>query len=122
MVVVAVANLALSIALTPELGLEGPAVATALPLFVAFPFMLRVGLRASGASLSQLAERAWAPNYLLGGVLAVGLVALRIVVDAPLAEVVSGGAALLIYWTLFYRFVLGESERTLVRGLVTRRG
>jgi O-antigen/teichoic acid export membrane protein len=122
MVVVAAANLALSIALTPELGLEGPAVATALPFFVAFPFMLRVGLRASGASLSQLAERAWAPNYLLGGVLALGLLGLRIVVDAPLAEVVLGGAALLIYWTVFYRFVLGESERTLVRGLVTRRG
>ena len=37
MVCVAVANLALSLALTPGLGLEGPAVATAVPFVVAFP-------------------------------------------------------------------------------------
>ena len=122
MVVVAAANLALSIALTPELGLEGPAVATAVPFFVAFPFMLRVGLRASGASVSQLAERAWAPNYLLGAVLALGLLGVRIVVDVALAEVVIGAAALLVYWALFYRLILSESERALVRGLVSRRG
>src|SRR3954470_5462908 len=41
MVVVAGANLALSLVLTPILGLEGPALGTAIPYFVAFPFFVR---------------------------------------------------------------------------------
>ena len=53
MIAVAAANLALSLVLTPELGLEGPALATALPFFLAFPFMLRLGLEASGVRLSE---------------------------------------------------------------------
>ncbi|MEA2376641.1 MAG: hypothetical protein QOD13_548, partial [Thermoleophilaceae bacterium] len=55
MVVVAASNLTLSLILTPELGLEGPAVGTAVPFVVAFPFMLRLGLSASGASLGDVA-------------------------------------------------------------------
>ena len=49
MIVVAATNLALSLVLTPELGLEGPAIAIALPFFLAFPFLLRLGLRAVGS-------------------------------------------------------------------------
>jgi O-antigen/teichoic acid export membrane protein len=123
MLVVAAANLALSVTLTPELGLEGPAVATALPFFVAFPLLLRLGLRASGASLSELAEHAWLPNYLLGGCLALVLVIARAL--APMDETIPvlvlavGGVSL--YWALFYRLVLRPGERELVSGLVKRR-
>ena len=39
--------------------------------------MLRLGLRASGATLGELARRAWAPNYLLGAALAAALIAGR---------------------------------------------
>jgi O-antigen/teichoic acid export membrane protein len=122
MVVVATANLTLSLVLTPEIGLEGPAVATALPFLLAFPFMLRLGLRASGANASELVERAWVPNYLLGALLALGLVAVRTFVDDAPAEVALGASAVLLYWIVFYRVVLGAAERTLVRGLVRRPG
>ena len=56
----AVLNLALSLVLTPELGIEGPALGTAIPFFLAFPLLLRAGLSASGAPLAELARRAWA--------------------------------------------------------------
>ena len=56
-------NLVLALVLTPELGLEGPALATAIPFFLAFPLLLSVGLDASGAPLGELARRAWLPAY-----------------------------------------------------------
>jgi Polysaccharide biosynthesis C-terminal domain len=63
---VAVANLVLALVLTPELGLEGPALATAVPFVVAFPIALRVALGASGASAGELARRrttSWAGSW-----------------------------------------------------------
>ena len=50
MVVLAVSNLALALVLTPELGVEGPALATTIPFVLAFPLMLRNGLLATGVS------------------------------------------------------------------------
>jgi O-antigen/teichoic acid export membrane protein len=124
MVVVAASNVALSLVLTPELGIEGPAVATALPFFVAFPFLLRLGLRASGASVADLWRRAWAPNYLLGAGLAALLIAGRAVLPMDSTAAVMGLAAscLLLFWGAFYRFVLASDERALVRGLLSRSG
>jgi len=61
LVAAAAVNLVLSLALTPWLGLEGPAVATAIPFVLAFPLLLRVGLGASGLALRELAVHAWAP-------------------------------------------------------------
>jgi O-antigen/teichoic acid export membrane protein len=123
MIVVAASNLALSLVLTPELGIEGPAIATAAPFFAAFPFMVRLGLSASGASLRDLAGRAWTPNYGLGAALALGLVAGRAVL--PMDETVAvlclalGGP--LAFWAAFYGAILEPAERELVRGLLSRR-
>jgi O-antigen/teichoic acid export membrane protein len=124
MVVVAASNLALSLILTPELGLEGPAVGTAVPFVVAFPFMLRLGLSASGASLGDVARRAWAPNYVLGALLAASLVLGRVALPMDRTAAVMGLAVLgvLVYWGAFYRCVLASDERELVRGLLGRRG
>jgi hypothetical protein len=122
MIVVAAANLALALVLTPELGLEGPPVATALPFLLAFPFVLRLGLRASGARISELAERAWLPNYALGAALALGLLAWRSVAGDDTLVVAGGALGPLAYWLLFDRLVLDSGERELVRGLVSRRG
>jgi O-antigen/teichoic acid export membrane protein len=124
MVVVAASNLTLSLILTPELGLEGPAVGTAVPFVVAFPFMLRLGLSASGASLGDVARRAWAPNYVLGALLAASLVLGRVALPMDRTAAVMGLAVLgvLVYWGAFYRFVLASDERELVRGLLGRRG
>ncbi|MBA3263400.1 MAG: oligosaccharide flippase family protein [Thermoleophilaceae bacterium] len=124
MVCVAGANLVLSLVLTPELGLEGPALGTAVPFVLAFPFMLRLGLRASGASLADLARRAWAPNYLFGAALAACLLAGRAVLPMDQTAAVMGLAAggVLLYWGAFYALVLAPGERELARTLLNRRG
>jgi O-antigen/teichoic acid export membrane protein len=124
MVVVAASNLALSLVLTPELGIEGPAVATAAPFVCAFPFMLRLGLRASGAALTDLARRAWAPNYLIGAALALTLVVGRAVLpmNNTVAVLLLAMAGPLAFWATFYAVVLESDERTLVRGLLRRGG
>jgi O-antigen/teichoic acid export membrane protein len=118
MIVVAAANLALSLVLTPELGLEGPAIAIALPFFLAFPFLLRLGLRAARAGVAELAERAWAPNYLLGAGLAVVLLVWRWIAEDNTLVVLGGALGPLLYWLAFYRLVLDAGERRLVRGFL----
>jgi len=121
---VAAANIALSLALTPWLGLEGPALGTAIPFVLAFPLMLRLGLRAGGVRLGELARRAWLPAYSLGALLAAGLVGLRLAVDVEsIAAVAAAGAGgIALYWAAFAVLFLGEDERALVRGLLRRRG
>jgi O-antigen/teichoic acid export membrane protein len=115
-------NLVLSLALTPALDLEGPALGTAIPFLLAFPVLVRVGLSASGASLGELARRAWLPAYLLGAVLAAALVALRLGLDVHTLPAVIGLAlaGVLGYWLAFYLVWLDPGERALVRGLATR--
>jgi len=122
MVVLAVCNLAIALLLTPELGVEGPALATTIPFVVAFPVMLRLGLRAAGVSLHELVRRALAPAYLLGALLALALLALRVGLDPRSLPTVLAAAAggVLAYWAGFYAIVLDPHERELVRGLVKR--
>jgi O-antigen/teichoic acid export membrane protein len=112
-------NLALSLALTPLLGLEGPAVGTAAAFLAAFPFLLRQALLASGARLADLARRAWLPAYGLGLVLAAALVGLRLAAHpsglAAVAGIAAGAVA--AYWVAFYVLWLDRDERALVRGL-----
>ena len=114
----AVLNLALSLVLTPELGIEGPALGTAIPFFLAFPLLLRAGLSASGAPLRELARRAWLPSYSLGLVLAGVLVAVRLGLEPESLPAVLATAAggVLAYWAAFYGIVLSASERALFRG------
>lgn len=120
----ALANLALSLILTPELGLEGPALGTAIPFLLAFPLMLRVGLAASSADLGELARRAWLPAYALGAALAAALLGLRAALDPGTLPVVLALAAggVLGYWLAYCALVLEPAERALARGLVSRPG
>ena len=116
MVGVAVANLALSLALTPVLGLEGPALGTAIPFLVAFPLLLRLGLSVAPVSLGELARQAWLPAYALGALLAAGLAALRLEFELDtlpaLAAAIAGGLAL--YWGTYAVAVLRQDERRLL--------
>jgi len=120
---VAALNLALTLSLTPSLGLEGPALGTAISYLVGFPFLLRLGLRASGAGLAELARQAWAPAYLLGALLAAALLGARAVSDLDtlpqLLPVLVGGPVL--YWLAYMALVLRPRERTLVRQVLARR-
>ena len=123
-VLAALMNLVLSLALTPVLGLEGPALATAIPFALAFPLMLGVGLRAGGVALGEVARHAWVPAYGLGVVLAAALVGLRLVaapesLPAVVGAAVAGVAA---YWVAFYALVLDPGERALARGTLRRPG
>jgi len=123
MCVVAGFSLVLSLALTPALGLEGPALATAIPFVLAFPAILTLGLRAGGGvRVSELARRSWAPAYSLGVVLAAALVLLRVAADPDTLPVVLAAAVggVLAYWLAFYAAVLEPGERALVRGLLGR--
>jgi len=115
-------SLVLALVLTPELGVEGPAVATAGALLAAFPLLLRVGLRASGVRLVDLGARALLPAYGLGALLAGLLVAVRLALEP---ETLPGVAALAVagvalYWESFYALVLDTDERALARGLLRR--
>jgi O-antigen/teichoic acid export membrane protein len=111
-------NLVLSLVLTPELGIEGPALGTAIPFFLAFPLLLRAGLSASGAPLGELARRAWLPAYALGLVLAGVLVAVRVGLEPETlpAVLVTAVGGVLAYWAAFYGLVLSSDERALFRG------
>jgi O-antigen/teichoic acid export membrane protein len=123
-VLAALMNLVLSLALTPALGLEGPALATAIPFALAFPLMLGVGLRAGGVALGEVARHAWVPAYGLGVVLAAALVVLRLVAAPESLPAVVGAAAagVIAYWVAFYALVLDAGERELARGTFRRRG
>lgn len=123
MVVVAVANLALSLALTPELGLEGPALGTAIPFFLAFPVLLRLALGIAGLPLGELARSAWLPAYSTAAVLAGALVALRLAAEPDTLGAVVGAATggLLAYWAAFYFVWLAPDERALVRDVARLR-
>jgi O-antigen/teichoic acid export membrane protein len=116
--VVAGANLALSLILTPALGLEGPALGTAIPFALAFPFFLRAGLGVAGVPLAELARRAWLPAYSLGAALAAALVALRLALDpsglVAVAALALGGA--LVYWGAYVALCLDPDERQMLRG------
>ena len=124
MVCAAVLNLVLSLVLTPELGIEGPALGTAIPFFLAFPLMLRAGLSASGAGLSELARGAWLPTYGLAIVLAAGLLAIRAGPDPETLPAVLAAAfgGLLAYWAAFYLLAFSGEERSFARGLLSRSG
>ena len=117
---VAALNLALTLALTPWLGLEGPALGTAISYLVGFPFLLRLSLAATGVALRDLAREAWLPAYALGGALAAVLVTARALFGldstGPLAAALLGGP--LLYWLAYVTLVLRPSERSLVRDLL----
>ncbi len=121
---VAVSNLALSLALTPWLGLEGVTIGTAVPYLVGFPFLLRMLLREVPVSPRTLWAEAFRPAYALGVALAAGLVAVRLVAPpetlVPLLAVI--GAGLAAYWGAFYLLCLAPGERRLVRDLLPRSG
>jgi O-antigen/teichoic acid export membrane protein len=113
----AVLNLVLAILLTPELGIEGPALATSVALVAAFPVLLRAGLSASGARLVDLLRQAVLPAHALGAVLAGVFVAVRLAFEPDTLPAVGALAVggVLAYWLAYYALVLDSSERGLLK-------
>jgi O-antigen/teichoic acid export membrane protein len=122
MIAIAIVNIGLSLVLTPELGVEGPALAVTTAFLLAFPWMLRIGLRATAVPLGELTRRAFAPAYGLGILLAGALLGARQALEPETLPVVFGLGAcgVVAYWTACYLLVFDDDERGLVRGLVTR--
>jgi O-antigen/teichoic acid export membrane protein len=123
---VALANLALSLALTPWIGLEGVAIGTTLPYLVVFPFQLRLVLPVAAVSIRELVEQVWVPAYTLGLALAAALVAARLLLspDTAMVVIAIAGAGVLAYWIAYYalwlrpheRKLIGDTARTLLSG------
>ena len=120
---VAGASVLLALALVPPYGLEGVALATAIPYVALFPYLLRITLRAIPVPTRELALRAFLPAWALALVLGAALVAVRLVLDpgSALAVAVAAAAGLLGYWVAYFLLWLDRGERTLVRGLLRRR-
>jgi PST family polysaccharide transporter len=116
---VALTNLALSLALTPSLGLNGVVLGTTLAYVLGFPFFIRLTVRVFRVRLDELAREAWIPAYVTGLVVAAGLVAVRVTVTLDSAPRVLGAGllAVLVYWAIYYAAWLRPSERVLVRSI-----
>ena len=117
MIGIAVVNLVLSLVLTPELGVEGPAVALSVAFALGLPLLLRIGLRATSVPLGELVRRAFAPAYALGLALALVLLVVRELLEpdgvAPVLAVCALGV--LAYWGAFHSLVMDPGERELLR-------
>ena len=115
-------NLVIALILTPELGVEGPAVATAGALAAAFPLLLRTGLRASGVALPDLLRRAMVPASGLGALLGGALLAVRFGFEPETLPAVAAAAIAGVgsYWAAYYMLVFDDAERVLARGLLRR--
>lgn len=116
------ATVVLALALVSAFGLDGAALATAIPYVVLFPYMVRITLRAVPLPVGELVRRAFAPAWALGLALVAALVAARLALDPRTALAVAGlaFAALALYWAAYYALALDPGERALVRGLARR--
>ncbi len=116
---VAGVNLALSVALTPWLGLEGPALATAIAYICAFPFFLSIAASVAPGVLPALAREAWLPAYSLAAALALLLAGAHLLLPlerpAVLIAVLLAGPVL--YWLAYALLWLAPGERALVRAV-----
>jgi O-antigen/teichoic acid export membrane protein len=117
--VVAVLNLALSLVLTPSLGLNGVVLGTTIPYVLILPFFVALAISVFPVTFSELAREAWLPAYTTAAVIAASLGALRASVSLDTVPEVAGAAtvALLAYWTIYYIVWLRPDERSLVKNV-----
>lgn len=117
---VAIANLALSLALTPWLGLNGIVLGTLIPNLVSLPFLLRIFTRAFPVSIADLAREVWVPAYSVCIPTALLLTAIRLFAEPTNLLALAGAAAagLAVAWGLFWVFWMRPNERRLVLSFV----
>ena len=117
---VALGNLALSLALTPLLGLEGVAIGTTVPYLVVFPFQVRLVMSVAPVNVADFAREVWVPAYVTGLGLAAALGAVRLIapLDSILPLLAVAAAGVLAYWAAYYVLWLRPDERALVGDVV----
>ena len=113
---VALSNLAISLVLTPLIGLEGVAIGMAVPYFAAFPFLLRVVLDLVPVPRATLVREAFVPVYAIGLGLAGVLIAARVALPLDTIPTAVGAVILapVLAWVAFYALILRPPERRLV--------
>lgn len=123
---IAAINLALSLVLTPLLGLEGVAIGTTAAYVAVMPFFMAYAFDRLPVTARDLAREAWLPAYGAGALLAATLGGIRLagVSLDTLPEVFGLAAAgVLGSWLGIYLLAFDASERDLVlRILRLRRG
>jgi hypothetical protein len=120
---IALINLAVSLILTPILGLEGVAIGTAVGNAAMIPFFVSYALTKFGLTVGDLARSAWKPGYITGAGLAAALGLVRLLVPLDSAVVVLGVAAagVLASWLVIYFFWFDVNERGLLLRLLPGR-
>lgn len=118
---VAASSVLLAIALIPPFGLEGAALAAALPFTAIVPFMLRRAAAEAGVGVGEVLRESALPAYALGALLAAGLGAARLLLDIEgvVAVVACALAGAALYWAAFYGLVMRPEERRFVTSLTT---
>jgi O-antigen/teichoic acid export membrane protein len=117
---VAGTNLALSLALTPLIGLEGVVIGTAVPYFLFLPYFLRMTLDAFRFPFGRLVREAWLPAYTTGALVAgvAGVTRLLAPLDTLLGVVLAAVTALAVGWTAYAVVWLRPWERRMVRSVL----
>jgi O-antigen/teichoic acid export membrane protein len=121
---VALANLALSLALTPSLGLDGVVLGTTLGWAITSPILLRLIITTLPVGLGDLAREVWVPTYGVGLVVAAGLLIAKeaIGINGIGPVIIAMSVAILAYWVLFWALCLRPGEREFFRSLINRSG
>jgi O-antigen/teichoic acid export membrane protein len=118
---VALANLGLSLGLTPSLGLNGVVLGTTIAYALGFPFFVWVILSTFPVTLGDLVRDVWVPAYVTGAVVAGGLLAVRLTLHpGSLPSVIGSGLVTVgAYWAIYYVVWLKPAERVLVKSVVS---
>jgi O-antigen/teichoic acid export membrane protein len=116
---IAVANFALALALVPADGVEGAALATAVPYVALFPYLAGRALQLAGIGWAVLVRRALLPAWSVGLAVAAVVGTARAAIAPEVAPAVAGVAAfgLVVGWAAYYLVCMDTSERRLVLSL-----
>jgi O-antigen/teichoic acid export membrane protein len=117
---VALTNLALSVALTPWLGLDGVVLGTTLPYVVAIPIAMRKALRELPVRASDFWSAAWLPGYTTAAAVGAAIVALRLVtpIEGLLPVIAVATAGVGFAWGAWWVLWLTPEERRLAGDVV----
>jgi O-antigen/teichoic acid export membrane protein len=117
---VAGTNLAMSLALTPLIGLEGVVLGTTVPYLLFFPYFVRVALRTFSFPLARLARDAWLPAYTTGALVAAVAAMTRLIapLDSVGGVVLAAVSALAVGWAAYAMVWMQPNERRMVRSVL----
>ena len=113
-------NLALSLALTPVLGLEGVVIGTTVPYVIFVPYLLLVTRRTYSVPLSRMARVAWGPAYTTGLLVAAvaGLARLVSPLESVAGVLLAAALALAVGWCAYAAVWMDPRERRMVRSVL----